>query len=420
MSWKDRLQESINLTSPNGNVFNAAWRGDDRTLNKKLGVFTYPLVDGSDVQDLGSNAITYPLTFYFFGPDNDKEATRFFESCKEFGTWEILHPTKGKLNLILNSVTEKIQPIDSGNITEFNSSWIEPLNENAVKSSAQLASETQSQGQNVGEESAGQYDEALSLNTASESISNEQMIENMVLEVDKYLENIYLQNDDIGAAIQSIKTGIIDSLAQESFNAISTAGQIQQLIQLPGLAITDIETRVNAYIGFIESILDFQPSGNRPEDKNTAVVMELATASGLTALCESIISGELKTRSEAIGFIDMLNEIFNQVVTSLDEIQELFISNSIDTQYFSNSQSYSELLKLIGITSLYLLRSALDLKIEKRFILDRKKTPLQITIEEYGELGENDINLDFFNSTNNLYGNEMRLLNAGREIVVYL
>ena len=43
-----------------------------------------------------------------------------------------------------------------------------------------------------------------------------------------------------------------------------------------------------------------------------------------------------------------------------------------------------------------------------------------ITIDEYGELGDNDINYDLFISSNNLKGNDILLLEAGREVVVYV
>ena len=53
MSWKDRLRGEIVLTSPDGDVFNAKWVGNDRSKEKKIGRFDYPDFDGSVIQDLG-------------------------------------------------------------------------------------------------------------------------------------------------------------------------------------------------------------------------------------------------------------------------------------------------------------------------------------------------------------------------------
>ena len=104
MTWKDRIQPSVKLTSPSGLEFTASWVGNDRTFQRKLGIFDYPGLNGVYVQDLGTSGVTYPLTLMFTGEDNDIEASRFFAACGNPGLWKIQHPTKGALNLQLVQV----------------------------------------------------------------------------------------------------------------------------------------------------------------------------------------------------------------------------------------------------------------------------------------------------------------------------
>ena len=104
----------------------------------------------------------------------------------------------------------------------------------------------------------------------------------------------------------------------------------------------------------------------------------------------------------------------------LDATQSLFEGQPIDRQYFSQSQSYSDSGKLNALTVAYLLRSLFDLKTEKRFVLDRERNPVMVTIEEYGELGEGDINLDLFLESNAIEDNENLIMPKGRELVVYV
>ncbi len=59
--YRDRLRPDIQLISPEGTIFIALWSGNDRSQDKKVGIFDYPLVDGSTVQDLGVSAAPYPL-----------------------------------------------------------------------------------------------------------------------------------------------------------------------------------------------------------------------------------------------------------------------------------------------------------------------------------------------------------------------
>ena len=84
MSYIDRLRQ-LQLTSPNGSVFTANWVSNDQSKEKNLGVFNFPNVDGSEVQDLGIKSANIPLSFSFEGEDNDLEARDFFKACDERG-----------------------------------------------------------------------------------------------------------------------------------------------------------------------------------------------------------------------------------------------------------------------------------------------------------------------------------------------
>ncbi len=132
------------------------------------------------------------------------------------------------------------------------------------------------------------------------------------------------------------------------------------------------------------------------------------------------ISGDIDTRTLAIDTAETLGQLFTDITNGLDAVQENFSDNTIDTQYFSNSDTFNSLQQLVSNTLAFLLTSSLSLKIEKRFFLSEAQTPLQVTISEYGSLGDNDSNLDFFIQTNKLKGNEIRLIPANREVIVYV
>ena len=117
MSYQDRLQPQITLTSPSGLVFTAKWIGNARSQEKDLGIFKTPGVKGVKIQDLELGATTYPLTIYFDGPDNDLDSEKFVVALAERGSWQVIHPLKGEKSLQLVSYSEAVQPVTSGNIT---------------------------------------------------------------------------------------------------------------------------------------------------------------------------------------------------------------------------------------------------------------------------------------------------------------
>jgi hypothetical protein len=421
MSYRDRLRPNITLTSPDGNVFEALWRGSDRAQEKKLGIFNFPKVDGSIVQDLGVSSATYPMTIIFEGSDNDLESDRFFESLKESGVWQVVHPVHGLKMLQPLSFTPADQPVTSGNVTEIDTEWIEPIQLDAAPSAPELQAATAAQIKEVNSVSSDQFDQSTFTDTAAENGASKSAIESIVASVESHLEVLSDQSATIRAEMEAIKRDINEVLAVIPLDAISLAGQIQELIQLPARAVEDVQARLDAYEAFADEIsLSLTPEASRTEDYNTVAAQELALTAVFGAVADISTTGDLISRPQAVQAIGANLELFSDATDTLDTTQEAFEDEFIDVQYFSQSQSYPDSSKLIALTVAYLLRSSFDLKAEKRFVLTRARNFVIVAIEEYGELGEDDSNLDLFIDSNRLEGDEYMIISKGRELVVYV
>jgi hypothetical protein len=420
MTWLSRLRTSIRMTSPDGNVFDALWRGNPRSKDKKLGLFEYPRIRGADVQDLDVTAVTYPLTVYFEGQDHDIEAERFFKACSERGRWQIVHPVRGDLVLQLMSVTESITPVDDGNITRFETVWIEPLGEEIVPTAPELRGTIGQQIFTVNSVASDQLDENVSQDTAGEISAFESAVNKVIAGVTEFLGPLAALNAEINAQIASIKRGIDAVLAVVPLDILSLAGQIQELVQLPALAIRDVNARIEAYQNFAQGIFNITPDNPDLEGRNTVSVKEIALTAALGAVSGISSTGQLTTAVQAIGLIESNLELLDGIIENLDESQELFQTRTIDIQYFSQSLSFPATALMTAQTVAYLLRTSFDLSTEKRFTLKRPRVPIEITISEYGDLGANDTNLDLFIDTNGLKADEILLLPAGREVIVYI
>jgi len=420
VTWLDRLRQTITLTSPEGNIFEAKWKGNSRSMDKKLGLFEFPKVKGTKVQDLDIGSARYPLTIFFDGENNDQEADRFFKACSERGVWNVIHPVKGSLDLQLISVKENIEPVESGNVTQFDMEWIEPLKDSEVPSLFQQRSTIDSQIDELNSTSSDQIDSNVLQETAAQTSSFEATVDAVVKAVEKFLAPVYELQAEINSQVLSIKRGINSLLSAPVLDIVSIAGQIQALVQLPALAIADVNSRIEAYQGFISAALDFSPDTAETKDRNIVAVQELALTSALASISFVSSTGELDSRLQAIELINLNTELFKDITDTLDATQDLFKDEIIDDQYFSQSESYSDTLLLISQTIAYLLRSAFDLSIEKRFILEKMRAPIEITISEYGDLGEDDINFDLFITSNGLKGNDILILPEGREVLVYV
>jgi len=420
MGYLDRLRETLELTSPEGNQFSTLWKKDPRTRSKTVGVFKYPRVRGVTTQDLDVGGTSWPLTLFFAGDDHDLESKRFMDAVDERGLWRVVHPVRGDLDLQLLSATENMDPITSGPFTQIDTDWLEPLITNVVPTSAQLRSDVVSQVDDVNEVSGDQLEAVVVQQTASEVSAFRSAVNTVVSTVENTLEKVSAASADITAQMNSIKRGITDVLAVVPMDILATAAQIQSLVQLPGLVVTDINARIEVYGEYAQQMFNLSPDSANNAGRNIAAVKELALVSAVAAVAQVTATGELTSRLQAVELMEFNGEYLNDIVDDLDLTQEQFGDLTIDRQYFSQSTSFPQVALITAQTLAYLLRAGFDLAIEKRFVLDRPRAPIEITITEYGSLGEDDANFDLFIDSNSLKGNDILLLPAGREVVVYV
>jgi len=420
MSWENRIGDMIEFTSPKGRFFEALWSGSNRTKTKKIGSFSPPRKSGTVIQDLGIGSTVYPLTFIFDGENHDLIARLFFETCSEEGTWEIDHPIHGILELQLMTITEKNQPVSSANLTEIESEWIEPLKEDQTLSSAELAALIEFQINALNLASAAQLAAIASQTTASRIQALKNAAAAATNAINSGLASISKLSADISRITNSIQRATTSNLANPLVAINSLATQIQIAAQAPSLAISNVQSRADSYASAIDTLLGGNPTDATPENKNFMAVKEISLISMAATLPRIASTGALNTRLDAVNLAVSMSDLLDTMTNDLDEAQKTYENNLLENQYFSQSSSYSDLVKLIGLGIEYLLRASFDLKVEKVITLKKPRTPIDITISEYGELGDNDSNLDFFIESNKLKNLDILLLEAGREVVVYV
>lgn len=420
MSWRDRIRGTIELTSPGGQTFTALWGGNSRSREKKLGIYNYPKVDGAVVQDLGINSTTYPLTIFFDGDDNDIEANRFFNALAERGVWDVVHPLFGALILQPVSFTPIDNPVESGNVTEIGTEWIEPIPTDTILSTVQIAAQIEATKNESNAKGSEQLVAKVELDTAEQTTTFKAAVTDGKTAIERFLGPIAELTSEVDSAFKAISRSIDDTLDQVTIPVDVIAGQLQQMIQVVDSATTDFGAKLTAFRNLSNDVLLLLPTIASSANINNVAVIELIETATIAVTGIATAGAELDTRSEAITAIDTIGDQFTTITDGLDDIQSLYSDRDIDLQYFSQSLSFPDSSRLTFQAIALLLRRSFDLAIEKRFILDRPRAPIEITVTEYGELGDNDTNFDLFIGSNNLTGDEIRILPAGRQVVVYV
>jgi len=462
--WAGRMGDNIELLSPNGSAFEAKWRGDSREMDKKLGIFVYPRVRGNVVQDLEVNSARYSIALYFDGKDCDTEAQRFFQAAKEKGVWTITHPVYGFIDLQLISIRENMDLVANGGYVLHETEWIEPIDPETLLTASEAAGLINSGVDDFNINAAEQF--AADLDDTTEALREniENVVEGIQNVVDAGLDPLFSIVDSLDNLMLSVNNGIEDTLDAAVLEPLVLGGQIQQLIQLPLLGANDIKSRLDYYEDVGDDIIGDLPGSTQTKRKhyNQALINELVINSivssyakiavtGISAaqLGRTIASGRLtseqilsgvsptiktlpglstlsvdnldpvQTRAQAVELAARIADSFSTLVEGLEAVQSNFSGLDIDKQYFSQRQTYTQAARLIALVIRFLLLSSFDLAVERRVTLARPRSPVEITVAEYGTLGENDVYLDIFLLSNDLHGDEIYLLPAGREVVIY-
>jgi prophage DNA circulation protein len=421
VDWRDRLNEVIILTSPLGTDFAASWRGNPRSLTNKVGIHEFPGIQGARVQDLRAGAYLYPLTITFSGQEHDVEAEEFMEALKnESGTWIIEHPTKGPIFAIWMSANEQIQPVTSANITVFELNFIEPLPESEAESLEQQQAKAQFAAGLAFDDASNSFQDVL-MDTASQVQSVISSVGAAITTVKKQLrlvENFAILDPQIAA----IEAAINNTLSEPIIDTEALAGQIQQYVRIFGLGQTSATDAIEMYSNFANNVLKDVPSQPTKEGLSKMSVTELTANAAVSSAGEMALIGGIETREQLITTVQKLTDMQETVSNSLDTIQEIYADEFIDERYYSQLKTYKTTFMGVAESVRYLLLSIFGLPSERRIVLKKDTFIAQIAHDEYGSIGDETdelANIDKLISSNCFLGNDIYMLEARRQVLIY-
>lgn len=424
MSRRDRVRPVIVLTSPGGVEFTAFWIGDSRVMEKKLGISSFPGIPGFNIQDLAISGYRYPIPIIFEGPDNDIDANEFMDALGDKGPWSIIHPEKGLLSLQPVSFAENIDFINNSNITRIDTVWLQIDSQDLGFVGPQLQTQAGQLRDEANEVIIENLDNNMDLSLEAEKQNFINRVNEFVKLIDDKLKDLTRSVETINTRIQAIKSGIQAVLSGTVIDLVALGGQINTLIQLPLEASTDFLERLSLYESLITDSLNsitisIEKYGTTTS-KNDSVLVETVVVSGFIGLSNIISESNVKSRTQAVEAVDRYFLKLDEVINGLDANQELFLSTTIEEQYISMLESFTSIFQLSSKSIETLLQNFFNLAIEKRIAITKPTTPIEIAINEYGGLGDDDENLDEFISINGLKSNAILLLKSGTSVIVYV
>lgn len=407
MPWNDRIREGA-YTSPGGTRLTWDFEDVSKTIDKKTTGFNFPDASGTYVQDLGNSGNRYPLRLFFWGDDCDTDADAFEATLLEVGTGKLEHPVYGVKNVVPFGTIKRRDDLKSAaNQAVIECTFWETIDLIYPAAQGDPASSVLASVDEYNEAAAAELDDTLVLSTVNAVVTFKNNVVALVGQVESSLKAIADTQEavqkEFDAIVSSINNGI-DTLVD---TPLTLAFQITQMIQAPARALTNIKARLNAYEDLALALI----SGDGADVSSTDQfhTLDLYASSYVTGSIVSAVNNQFATKTEALEAAEEVLAQFASVVEWRDDNLEAL-------EEIDQGGAYQKLQEAVAVTVGFLVQISFSLKEERRLVLDRNRTIIDLVGELYGSV---DDYLDFFILSNDLSGSEILELPAGREVVYY-
>ena len=391
MAWNEEIKEAA-YTSPSGKRQVFIFETVSRETDLKTAAYTFPEMDGQEIQSLGVGGRRFPFTCIFSGENCLREADAFEELLKERGVGILEHPTYGQVNVVPTGTIKRSDDL----ISKLNESTIEitfaetitlkSLPDSSVLGSDQIEEVIASFDDAAAEEfesliEADDITDKLQLNSVADT-QKKSIFKDMNSFTDSLGEaadDIRQKTKDAQATINQL-TKKADSLVN---NAASFARALLQMARLPSKAACRAMQKVTGYMTIITSIVNNakkDPVGIKAIKNQFAVTnvawsgMLAALSSGVSLTAEEqkganvptsggndgssgggqVADGAMKSRAEVMEVVSQIEEAFLSYKNYCDKI-------TATNSFVDCSDTYEKLLDIVVLSEKLLIENSFSL-----------------------------------------------------------
>lgn len=430
MAWIESVKEAA-YNSPTGVRVPFSYEDVTSNVDKKTSGHTFPDADGTYVQDLGHSGRQYPMRAILWGSDCDEQAEVLDAALLERGIGKLEHPLYGTVDVVpYGTITRRDDLKTAANQSIIEVTFWETINliyPTAQADPASLVAEAveefngtvalQGIDTAVGvAEFQASFSKLLdaakdplgALSDAADKVGQQfkQIVESLE---SKILDPAFMQAVALAESAESQFNELKDNIEQKILAPALLIKQTFLMLQSPARAPSD--DRQDVFEGLMAATVAETVTQAGAEEAAIPATeyapRELYAMGYVTGSIITLINTQYATKVQALAAADRLLAQFNTLVAWRDKHHI-----GVDT-----GESYQKLQQAVTLTAGYLVETSFSLKQERRIVLDRARTIIDLSAELYGSI---DDKLDFIISSNDLTGDEILELPRGREIVYYI
>lgn len=430
-SWKDRVRKGAYI-SPTGTRIEFDFEDVSREFDKRGTIFTFPGVNGAYVQQKGYSERRYPLRCYFTGDNCDRIANAFEVALLEDGAGKLEHPLYGDIDDVVpfGAITRRDDLKNEANQSVVEVTFFTTLGAVYPSSAADAKSEIEGALGLFDVAAAQQFEASSVLSTAAQAASLKSTIKKFLREVSANLEQVSDQVGDVRREMADIQSTINFGLDVLVGQPLELARQCINLVRAPARMTDGFLSRLEGYAKFANAL--FASAEALPADTLTA---STSLTNRTTQIANDFHASDLFLGAAVAGSVGsvLFTTYQNRTAVLADAAAVLALADAftawreagfaaletipgVVAAQVDTGESFQPLQQAVALTAGRLVEVAFTLLPERRIVLDRPRTIIDLAAELYGEV---DARLDFLIESNNLSGDEILELPRGRSIVWY-
>lgn len=431
MPWVNRVKEGA-FTSPTGIRIPFEYVEVSREIQLRTTEFEFQGIDDGWQQQNGHGARKYPLVCIFSGPEHDRRATQFELALLERGIGQLEHPLYGTFPAVpTGTITRRNDLVNGNNQSVVEVTFSTTLAAVYPSGVGYPRSEILDSINSFEIAAAAQFAAAADLKSAVAKANFKGTLRAVLSEIRGAFDKFNGITSTARRALAEEQARINEAMDVLVGEPLKLAQQVSGLVLAPARMIEGFKSRLEGYGLMARGIIanhssTLGDSSSIPETvrgkRNEAHLVDLVT---LTATAGSVLSTvqssspsssassaptKFSTRPEALqgaeGILDQIDEVIVWRDQRLDQL------GVIDT-----GTAYSALRDAAMQAAGYLVETSFDLIPERRVVLERDRTIIDLCAELYGSVSNE--RLDFLIASNDLTGNQILELKRGSLIKYY-
>jgi hypothetical protein len=421
-SWEDRIKEAA-YKSPSGVRIRFYYEAVRRETDKRTAAFDFAGISDSYIQDNGHSSRRYPMRCIFWGDSCDLEATAFEAALLEKGVGKLEHPLYGTFDVVpFGTITRRDDLKNAANQVIVEVVFWSTVG--AVYPQAQGIPSSEITAAIAGFDvvAAQSFANKVDFSIVGNALAVKGTIKGFIRDVSGALKQISDTVSSINREFRDLQRTINLALDVGIGQPLLLARQISDLIKAPARAIAGIQDRLEGYERLAQSIFG-SDAGNPAQalEAGTALVnrrrriandfytSDLFALNAVGGSVVSVVNTTFGTKPQALAAAEEVLAQFEEAIAWRDEG-----AGAIEEP--DTGESYQAMQQAVAVTVGFLVEVSFSLVPERRIVIDRPRTIIDLAAELYGSV---DDRLDLLISSNDLTGSEILELPRGRSIVYY-